>query len=680
MLQSFANNAETNLTAGIDTGDTTLSVVDASAFPAIGGGQWFWATLTNASADETQWEIVKVTVRDGENFTVTRGQQGTTARAWGAGDKVELRATAADYERSWDKYLAHATDSLGSSTGSSFSVTPEEQNLSYESGQKVKVFHYRYVGPTAYLDQFTGQVLSYDGVTLTIYNATYSGDDGPYTNWTIDRWVDPVDFNLAPVASSNDYLDLDNLPTLGTAAEHAQEDFATAAQGAKADTAIQPEDLGSAVYVDTSVFQPSDATLTALAALTIAADTLTIGTGADAFSQITFAANTFPAKGSTGNLVAKTISDTGLSLVAGADAAAMRTTLGLGTLATQSGTFSGTSSGTNTGDQTITLTGEVTGSGTGSFAATIDKSIAPTWTAAHTWSLNVAATSTDGIVLATSATATLNNQKNSPALKQTGSAWVTGSVNAAMAVGMLVELVPVQGWNKWYNFNLSYKGSYDGGAYTELWRYDGGLNALVIGATRYGYASVTSGDWSFNITVGSSVLAFPGSRNEIKQGADAATPSADYFTAANGSGTNKAGTTRYILGSLATGNAASGGIEWHTGDPGASGSTLQTATKKMGLDGTGLFDLTNTTDATSSTAGALKTAGGLAVAKKIIAGAQMRPGTYTVATLPAGTAGDIAYATDARKVGEGAGAGTGSHVLYSNGQWRIPEDQSTAVA
>jgi hypothetical protein len=48
-----------------------------------------------------------------------------------------------------------------------------------------------------------------------------------------------------------------------------------------------------------------------------------------------------------------------------------RTALGLGTLATQNGTFSGTSSGTNTGDQTITLTGDVTGSGTGSFATTI---------------------------------------------------------------------------------------------------------------------------------------------------------------------------------------------------------------------------------------------------------------------------------------------------------------------
>ena len=71
------------------------------------------------------------------------------------------------------------------------------------------------------------------------------------------------------------------------------------------------------------------------------------------------------------------VTSAGRALLDDADAAAQRTTLGLGDLATSTGTwvngssFSGTSSGTNTGDQTITLTGDVTGTGTGTFATSI---------------------------------------------------------------------------------------------------------------------------------------------------------------------------------------------------------------------------------------------------------------------------------------------------------------------
>jgi hypothetical protein len=111
-----------------------------------------------------------------------------------------------------------------------------------------------------------------------------------------------------------------------------------------------------------------DATLASTGALTVANDAITY-----AKMQNVSATDKVLGRSSSGSGDVEEITCTsaGRALIDDVDAAAQRTTLGLGTLATQSGTFSGTSSGTNTGDQTISLTGDVTGSGTGSFAATI---------------------------------------------------------------------------------------------------------------------------------------------------------------------------------------------------------------------------------------------------------------------------------------------------------------------
>lgn len=63
------------------------------------------------------------------------------------------------------------------------------------------------------------------------------------------------------------------------------------------------------------------------------------------------------ATASTGVPEAVPLTAAGRALIAGATSSAQRSTLGLGTLSTQNGTFSGTSSGTNTGDQSLaTLT------------------------------------------------------------------------------------------------------------------------------------------------------------------------------------------------------------------------------------------------------------------------------------------------------------------------------------
>jgi hypothetical protein len=131
---------------------------------------------------------------------------------------------------------------------------------------------------------------------------------------------------------------------LQTAVNAAEATIATLQSAISAAQAILSS-LGTAAFQPTSAFDASGAAATAL-------------TTAEAYTDSHLSAYT----GSTlivtlGTITAGTVPVARVS--------------GLGSLATQSGTFSGTSSGTNTGDQTITLTGNVTGSGTGSFVTTI---------------------------------------------------------------------------------------------------------------------------------------------------------------------------------------------------------------------------------------------------------------------------------------------------------------------
>ena len=98
MGQLFANNAETVLAAALTDVATTLSVTPGTGneFPAPTGGDFFLATLIllDGNGAETAWEIVKCTARATDGLTIERAQEGTTARIWPAGTRIELRTTA----------------------------------------------------------------------------------------------------------------------------------------------------------------------------------------------------------------------------------------------------------------------------------------------------------------------------------------------------------------------------------------------------------------------------------------------------------------------------------------------------------------------------------------------------------------------------------------------------------
>lgn len=55
-------------------------------------------------------------------------------------------------------------------------------------------------------------------------------------------------------------------------------------------------------------------------------------------------------------------------------------------------------------------------------------------------------------------------------------------------------------------------------------------------------------------------------------------------------------------------------------------------------------------------------------------------GHYTVVGLPTGAEGDLAYATNGRKVGEGVGTGTGVPVYFSNASWRVYSTDAAVAA
>ena len=89
MYPAQANSPETSLSGALTAAGTTVNVVDGSALPEA-------PNLLTIGADGSTAETVLMTAKNGNVLTVTRAQNGTTARAWSAGDVIARYFTAAD--------------------------------------------------------------------------------------------------------------------------------------------------------------------------------------------------------------------------------------------------------------------------------------------------------------------------------------------------------------------------------------------------------------------------------------------------------------------------------------------------------------------------------------------------------------------------------------------------------
>jgi len=89
MYPAQANSPETSLSGALTAAGTTVNVVDGSVLPEA-------PNLLTIGADGSTAETMLMTAKNGNVLTVTRAQNGTTARAWSAGDVIARYFTAAD--------------------------------------------------------------------------------------------------------------------------------------------------------------------------------------------------------------------------------------------------------------------------------------------------------------------------------------------------------------------------------------------------------------------------------------------------------------------------------------------------------------------------------------------------------------------------------------------------------
>jgi hypothetical protein len=84
MSLKYSNKAATELSAGVSSGATSFTVVDASEFPTLGTDDWTYVTLGDT-------DVVKVTAINTSTKVFTCA---ATPNAYSSGAKAELRITS----------------------------------------------------------------------------------------------------------------------------------------------------------------------------------------------------------------------------------------------------------------------------------------------------------------------------------------------------------------------------------------------------------------------------------------------------------------------------------------------------------------------------------------------------------------------------------------------------------
>lgn len=176
MTIRLSNNASGQLAASLGVADTTLIVQQGQGglFPALPAGDWFPATIAGA---DSAVEIVRVTARNADTLTITRGQENTSAQAFPIGSRIELRLTAG-------AFIEMIADKLERSGGTLTGPVQSQSTIDAVAGLFVNgdaVWHDGNFDPSTKLDRSGNQTVAASTFEVSGENARYVATSGGHS-------------------------------------------------------------------------------------------------------------------------------------------------------------------------------------------------------------------------------------------------------------------------------------------------------------------------------------------------------------------------------------------------------------------------------------------------------------------------------------------------------------------
>ena len=202
MYPPQANTPETSLSGALTAAGTTVNVVDGTMLPDA-------PNLLTIGADGSTAETVLMTEKSGNVLTVVRGQDGTTARAWSAGDVIGRYFTAADQKAMQDNITAlnnGKTEKVTSPTDGNLVAFDGTTGKQKDSGKKPGDFAAASHTHSGYVEKVSspvsGNLVAFDGTTGKQKDSGKKPGDFAAASHSHSGYVQALIFQNVSVAAS----------------------------------------------------------------------------------------------------------------------------------------------------------------------------------------------------------------------------------------------------------------------------------------------------------------------------------------------------------------------------------------------------------------------------------------------------------------------------------------------